>query len=365
MRAFVATVVLATLIAGQRAAAAQDFDQVKLEFTRPDGEKDDAQGRVWPESQAAPPRERILRCGSFDIALVKTTYDLPVFSYSFLVKRLDSSTWRLATARKPDKGRFQASTVNDVKVFLSNVAGGEPDCDNFELPVFCIKLCSDVWWELSGKSQEPKVVYLGGTGFLELLFKRRVQFPIRIANPSLRIDPPDYWSTDVRNGSRGDSEWTLDINITPRWKLWQDVLFRQSGSTARLTYETEVTHPDTEGIQLPGDFDLPVVVKPAPWLMLFPILAGTAAGLWVRRLSGRRIRYPLREWLLADAVAIVTLMISYAINASVTISVGKISSEGLVGALLLGLASGIAGQEALEALRERLGIPIAKKSVGA
>jgi hypothetical protein len=336
---------------------AQPREKLSIEVRRPDAETERRDARLLPGSSPPPSEESVRVCGNLEIALRKVSYDrsLGYFNYRLLVRRSGQTEWKEWLFGRPDVGRFESQLLETVKVYATDEQ--TPDCVNFQLPIYCIAGCSgDSWWTLAENGPKTWVVYLGGSRLLDLLFTKKISLPGKISNLSLTVNPGSAWDTSVVLGSQRPNESNLQLELSPKWSRLQNLLFSQDGFVARLTYDAEVSDAVTEGITIPGAVVLPVLVKPAPWLLIFPLMVGTTAALVVRQLAWKNVKNFWRELLLVTMVAGIVLFVTFLMGAKVSIAIGQVSADGLGGATLIGLTTGFAGRKALDRLYKMLGI---------
>jgi hypothetical protein len=331
---------------------------LKLELTRPDALKETLVGRRLSETPAKPSDAAIRSCGDLQMSLRKLQYsETAGFGYYFVLRRSDAGEWEEWFVPRDDRGRFTSQRVDGVKVFAHNPT--QPDCEDFNMPIYCLAACGEnPWWTLSDSAPKTLTIYIGAGTFWNLLLKRTVAFPATIVNPALSMNNgEDPWRISIAlSPQQRADEGGLQLSVAPRWTKLQNILFHQDGLTARLTYRSEVNDKITEGVTMGGEISFPVVVKPEPWLLLFPLLLGSTLALIVRRLAWQDVKAPLREWTLVTLVAAIVLVVAYVTGSGVEVAGVKVSGEGLFGAAIVGLTTGLAGRRAVDRLYKLFGM---------
>jgi hypothetical protein len=339
------------LIAFAESAAAQQPDRLRLTWNRPDAQSEQASARISAGPTAKPADEHIHSCGIVDIALRRVSYDRPrgLFTYRLVVSPAGQSQWREWSFSRRDVGSFESRVLSEVKVFATDETS--PLCSDFSLPLYCIALCANAqWWVRPEGTPEALTVYLGWDRLLDLLLQRKLAVPGKITNALLTINPPDAWKAEASISSQGFDESTVRLELSPRWSVLQDLLLQQERYEARLTYDVEVNDGTADGITKANTIVLPVTVKPALWILIPPVLITTFVGLLIRHYGGRRIRSVPREFGVMALVAIVTWGLLVLFRTRVGIALGEASADGIAGAALIGLMTGLSGRRAIERL---------------
>jgi hypothetical protein len=352
----VALFAFASVLVASDRFEAQDQPKLKFEYTRPDAVAEQPVGRMLLEEVAPPPNERIHSCGRVEIALTKVTYksELARFSYHLALRRAATSPWEEWHVGRNDVGQFVSAWHHGVKVYITD--DQVPDCADFKLPIYCLAGCNaNRWWSLSEDAPKKLDVHLGAARFWELLLKKNIPFSATITDASLSLGAPDAWNTEVGLASAPAQEGTLRLVMTPRWTRLQQILLHQDGLQARVTYRAQVTDAITEGVSVSEELSLPVVIKPAWWLLSVPLIVGSLIALLIRRLAWHNVKHATREWALATIVAAVFLLLAYATQTHVEIATYEITPDSIVGVALVGLSTGLAGRRAVDKLYKMLG----------
>ena len=339
-------------------ARAQEPSILRLELTRPDAKTETLTGRRLSETPAVPADEAIRPCGDMQISLRKLQYsETAGFGYYFVLKHSETGQWEEWLVHRDDGGRFTSQRLDDVKVFAHKAA--EPDCRDFKLPLYCLAGCGEnPWWTLSDSAPKTLTIYLGAGSFWNLLLKKNLPFPATILEPAVSMNTgEDPWHISVVLSPQGaPDEGDLQLRVAPKWTKLQNILFHQDGLTARLTYRSEVNDKIADGVSTRGEASFPVVAKPEPWLLVFPLVLGSALALLVRKLAWQDVKSPTREWFLVTLVALIALVVGYATSSGVEVANVKVSADGFLGAGIVGLTTGLTGRKAVDRLYKLFGI---------